>query len=78
MSGYALGMVYLVASVLVHQFETIVVKNYGKKYGKGGMFFNAIICLFAAIYFFVSDTDGLNFAKEIWVYGIIAVVLLSV
>lgn len=60
----------LVSSVL-HQLETITVARYGRKHQKGGMFFNAIICLFAAIYFFVSDTDGLDFAKKIWGYGII-------
>lgn len=72
------GLGIILVSSVLHQFEAMTVTQYGRKYQKGGMFFNAIICLFAAIYFFVSDTDGLNFAKEIWVYGIIAVVLLSV
>ena len=66
-----IGILLVLCSLAAHQSETIIVKQYGKKYGKGGMFFNAIICLFAIIYFFVTDTDGLQFAKGIWVYGII-------
>ena len=66
-----IGLLLVVGTLLVNQFELIIVKNYGKKYGKGGMFFNAIICLFAMIYFFVTDNGGLQFPKGIWIYGII-------
>lgn len=55
MSAYAIGMIYAFAGVFVHQLEAIVVKRYGQKYGKGGMFFNAFLCLFAVVYFVVSD-----------------------
>ncbi len=55
MSAYAIGLIYVFAGTFVHQLEAIVVKNYGKKYGKGGMFFNAFLCLFAVVYFVVSD-----------------------
>ena len=55
MSTYMIGLLYIFASTLVHQLEAIVVKNYGKKYGKGGMFFNAILSAFAVVYFVVSD-----------------------
>ncbi len=55
MSAYAIGLIYIFAGTLVHQLEAIVVKNHGKKHGKGGMFFNAFLCLFAVIYFVVSD-----------------------
>ncbi len=55
MSAYAIGLIYIFAGTLVHQLEAIVVKNYGKKHGKGGMFFNAFLCLFAVVYFVVSD-----------------------
>ncbi len=71
-----MGMFLIVASLLVHQAEGIVVKQYGKKYGKGGMFFNAIICLFALVYFFVAEFFSgeymFYFPKEIWGYGIIS------
>lgn len=55
MSAYAIGLIYVFAGTFVHQLEAIIVKNYGKKYGKGGMFFNAFLCLFAVVYFVVSD-----------------------
>ena len=82
MSGYALGMVYLVASVLAHQFETIVVKNYGKKYGKGGMFFNVFLCLFAVIYFVVSDLildkSGFQLPLGVFLCGLVGAVLYAI
>lgn len=71
MGGSMLGMLLLLLGAGTHQLETVLVKNYGKKYGKGGMFFNAIICLAATLYFFVTDKGGLVFPKEIWAYGIV-------
>ncbi len=71
MGNSMIGMLLVISGLIVHQFEAMIVKHYGKKYGKGGMFFNAIICLFAMIYFFVTDKGGLQFPKGIWIYGII-------
>ncbi len=71
MGNGMIGMMLVILGLTMHQIETIFVKNYGKKYGKGGMFFNGIICLFAMIYFFVTDKNGLQFPKEIWGYGIV-------
>ena len=71
MGNGMIGMMLVITGVTMHQIETIFVKNYGKKYGKGGMFFNAIICLFAMIYFFITDKNGLQFPKGIWIYGIV-------
>ncbi len=65
-----IGMLLVVLGLLVHQFEAMIVKHYGDKHGKGGMFFNAIICLFAMIYFFITDTGGLQFQKGIIIYGL--------
>lgn len=65
------GILLVLGSLTAHQLETIIVRNYGKKYGKGGMFFNAIICLFAMIYFFITDKGGLQFTKGILGYGIV-------
>ena len=45
-----IGMLFVMGSLVSHQLETMIVKRYGDKYGKGGMFFNAIICIFAMIY----------------------------
>lgn len=66
-----IGMLLVVLGLVVHQFEAMIVKRHGQKHGKGGMFFNAIICLFALIYFFVTDKGGLQFQKGIVIYGLI-------
>ena len=66
-----IGLSFVLCGIIVNQLEAIFVKRYGQKHGKGGMFFNAIICLFATIYFFVTDKGGLHFPKEILIYGLI-------
>ena len=72
MGNLIIGSVIILAELLVHQFESMVVRNYGKKYGKGGMFFNGIICFFAMIYIMVTNKGGFQFPSGIWVYGIIS------
>jgi len=65
-----MGEILLMLDVLIQQGESIVVKEYGKRHAVGGMFFNAIICLFALVFFFVTDKNGLFFAsKELIAYG---------
>ena len=49
----------------------MVVKRYGEKHGQGGMFFNAILCLFATVYFFVTNTDGFQLPVGVFWYGIV-------
>lgn len=71
MENSMIGMLLVLCSLAAHQLEVMIVKRYGEKHGKGGMFFNAIICLFAMIYFFVTDKGGLVFAKGILGYGIV-------
>ena len=71
MSVYVTGMLLILLSLLVHQAEALIVKYYGLRYGKGGMFFNAVICLAAVIYFVLTDKGGFQFPKGIWIYGII-------
>lgn len=71
MGNSMIGMMLVIFGLVMHQIETIIVKNYGNKHGKGGMFFNAIICLFAMVYFFITDKNGLQFPKGIWIYGIV-------
>ena len=66
-----IGMILVFIALAVHQIESILVKAYGKNHGNGGMFFNSIICLFAMVYFFVTDNGGLVFPKEIIIYGIV-------
>lgn len=63
--------------VVLNEGEGVVVKNYGKKYGSGGMFFNAVICFFSMIFFFVTDKGGLCFPKELWGYGIFSCLMFA-
>ena len=71
MGGSMLGMLLIFGAISAHQAETVLVRNYGKKYGAGGFFFNAIICFAALCYFFVTDKGGLQFPPKLWVYGLI-------
>ena len=57
MNGGAIGLSLAMGSVFAHQAEAMTVKRYGDKHGKGGMFFNAILCLFAVVFFLISDKD---------------------
>ena len=71
-----MGMLLIVICLIMQQAESVVVKEYGKKYGKGGMFFNAAICLFAFVYFTLSEVFTgeytFYFPKELWRYGIVS------
>lgn len=73
-----MGALLIFLGVIANQLESMIVKRYGEKYGKGGMFFNAIMCFFATIYFFVTDKGGLHFPKEIVLYGIINSVMYGI
>lgn len=66
-----IGMLLIFIGLMVHQFEAMIVKHYGKKYGKGGMFFNAIICLFSMLYFLITDKGGLQFPPRVILLGLI-------
>lgn len=63
------GMLLVIITLIANQGESMVMRQYGEKHGKGGMFFNAILCAFATIYFFVTDKNGLQFVNGIWIYG---------
>ena len=67
----------LALDAIVKQGEGMIVRRYGKKYGDGGMFFNAFICLFATVFFLFTDKGGLCFPKELWVYGIISCLMFA-
>ena len=71
MGGSAIGMSVILGSVFAHQAEVMSIKRYGDKHGKGGMFFNAIICLFAVVFYLVSDQNGLIFPGGVVIYGLI-------
>lgn len=78
MSGSTIGLTLTMGSVFAHQAETMTIKRYGDKYGKGGMFFNAILCLFAVVFFLASDKGGLVFPLGVVVFGVINSVLYAV
>lgn len=66
-----IGLLVLVLELVAHQFESILVKMYGKNHRTGGMLFNAIICLFAMIYSFVTDKGTLQFPAGVVIYGLV-------
>lgn len=66
---------YMIAHQLAHQGETMLVRRYGRKYGAGGMLFNGVICLFAMLFFLISDRDGMHFVSGIWGYGLVNALL---
>ena len=59
-------------NMILQQTQGMVTRRYGKRHNFGGMFFNAVICLFAMVFFMVTDTGGLMFPKELWFYGILS------
>ena len=68
-------VLYMIAHHLAHQGETMLVRRYGRKYGAGGMLFNGVICLFAMLFFLISDLDGVHFVSGIWGYGLVNALL---
>ena len=49
------AILLMLLSTALSQAEGMVVKGYGKKHNIGGMFFNAIICVFAGVFFTVKE-----------------------
>lgn len=72
-----MGILLIVLNQIAHQVEGMIVRSYGKKYGSGGMFFNAIICLAAMLFFVVTDKNGFCFPKEIFIYGFISCLMFA-
>lgn len=72
-----MGALLIALNQLTHQGEGMIVRRYGKKYGSGGMLFNAILCLFSAVFFIITDKGGLVFTKELIIYGLISCILFA-
>ena len=66
-----MGILLLLCSSVFHQMESMFVKNYKNKYGDGGLLFNALMSLFALVYFILSERGGFYFPTDLWMYGII-------
>ena len=54
MIGYLLILLF----VLCNLGESITVKEYAKRYGSGGILMNAVIALFASLFFLITDKGG--------------------
>lgn len=70
MGDGTMGLSLVFSSALAHQAEVMTVKRYGDKHGQGGMFFNAILCLFAVVFFLFSDKGGLVFPSGVVAFGL--------
>ena len=53
-----MGYLLIVVFTLLNLGESIAVRTYAKRHGSGGMLMNAIVALFAALFFLVTDTGG--------------------
>lgn len=58
--GYLLIIVY----TLLNLGESVFVRTYAKKHGSGGMLMNAIVALFATLFFVITDADGFHAPAE--------------
>ena len=67
-----MGYLLLILKAISHQTETMIVRRYGQKHKVGGMFFNAVICLFSLVFFVATDKGGFYFPKALWTYGLIS------
>lgn len=72
-----MGTLLLIIDMIAQQAEVMTVRAYGKRHGAGGTFFNAMICLFAMIFFFVTDKGGLCFPGELWGYGLVSCLMFA-
>ena len=69
-----MGTILLISTLLLQEGEAMLVRRYGKKHS-AGLFFNAILCLFATLFFVITDQDGISFSKELLLYGVISAFL---
>lgn len=67
-----MGTLLILLAILIHQGEGMIVKHYGNKYGSGGMFFNAVICLFSMLFFILTDKNGFYFPPMLFAFGLVS------
>ena len=70
-----MGILLLFINQLVYQGSGMVTRRYGKKHGSGGIFFNAVICLFSMVFFVLTDKGGLCFSKQLLAYGAVSCIM---
>lgn len=59
-----LGYLLIVLYTLLNLAESVCVRTYAKKHGSGGMLMNAIVALFATLFFVVTDEGGFHAPPE--------------
>ena len=55
--------------------ESIIITEYGKRHSSGGMLMNAVIALFAGLFFLITDTDGFYAPPAMIPYALINMLL---
>lgn len=70
MSTTVIALLLAALGTGIHQIEGVMIKKYNGKHNKGGFIFTALISLFAMLFFFITDKNGLNFPIEMIPYGI--------
>lgn len=63
-----MGTILLISTLFLQESEAMLVRRYGKKHS-AGLFFNAMLCLFATLFFVITDQDGISFSTELLLYG---------
>ena len=54
-----MGYILIVVFTLLNLGESIAVRTYAKRHGSGGMLMNAIVALFAALFFLKMEASAL-------------------
>ena len=72
-----MGYLLIVVFTLLNLGESIAVRTYAKRHGNGGMLMNAIVALFAALFFLVTDTGGFYAPIEMLPLAVINACLLA-
>ncbi len=70
-----MGYFLIIVFTLLNLGESIAVRTYAKRHGSGGMLMNAIVALFAALFFLVTDTGGFYAPAEMIPLAVINVFL---
>ena len=65
-----IGFLLILLWLALNLGESIVVKRYATRHSSGGMLMNGVICLFACIFFFLTDKDGFSMPIELLPYGL--------
>lgn len=73
-----MGFLLIILNNAAHQVEGMLTRRYGVRYGAGGMFFNAVTCLFSMIFFVLTDRNGFYFPGELFLYGGISCICFAV